>query len=103
MPDDTDKLFSGFMNHDYILTFSVADPAKKKQLVELCEGPWMGDEVSEGTWEATNSLSPDDLEKAIMEIIEDGDRAAYYYLTPQLESGMPGVAPSKRIFRVVLS
>ena len=91
------------MNHDYILTFTVADPERRKQLVTLCEGPWMGDEASDGTWEVSNSLSPDELEKAIMDIIEDGDRVAYYYLTPQLESGMPGVPPSKRIFRVVLS
>jgi hypothetical protein len=103
MPEDADPLFSGFMNHDYILIFTVADPARHKQLVELCEGPWMGDEVGRGTWEVSNSLSPDELEKAIVDIIEDGDSAAYYYLTPQLESGMPGVAPSKRIFRVVLS
>ena len=97
-----EQLFSGFMNHDYVLTFTVADPKRRERLVELCEGPWMGDEVTHDTWEISNDLSPDDLEQAIVDIIDDGDRAAFYYLTPQISSGMPGVPPSKRIFRVML-
>lgn len=90
MPRD-DKLYSGFMNHDYVLTFSVADAANKDKLVALCRGPWQGDEVTPETWEISNELSPDDLERTIVELLGDGDRAAYYYLSD-----------SKRIFRVVL-
>jgi hypothetical protein len=91
------------MNHDYILTFTVADPDARQKLVALCEGPWMGDEIANDTWEVSNDLSPEDLERAIIEIIADGDRVAYYYLTPPMSSGIPGVADSKRIFRVVIS
>lgn len=90
MPRDT-KLYSGFMNHDYVLTFSVADATSKDKLVALCRGPWQGDEVTPETWEISNDLSPDDLERAIGELLGDGDRAAYYYLSD-----------SKRMFRVVL-
>ena len=98
-----DRLLSGFMNHDYILTFTVADPAKRQQLVDLCEGPWQGDPVTADTWEVSNELSPDDLEQTIVQLIDDGDRVAYYYLTPAMESGIPGVPPSKRISRVVIA
>ena len=98
-----DRLFSGFMNHDYVLTFTVSDPARRAKLLALCEGPWMGDEITADTWEVSNDLSPDQLEEAIVALLGDGDRAAYYYLTPPIESGTPGVQASKRIFRVVLS
>jgi hypothetical protein len=98
-----DRLLSGFMNHDYVITFEVADAAARKQLLKLCEDDWDGDAITASTWEISNDLSPDDLEKAILAHLGDGDRAAYYYLTPAMSSGMPGVADAKRIFRVVLS
>jgi hypothetical protein len=105
MPDDRpdDRLLSGFMNHDYVLTFSVADEAKQTKLVALCEGPWQGDEIAANCWEISNELSPDDLERAVLEVIDEGDRVAYYYLTPPMSSGIPGVPESKRIFRVVIN
>jgi hypothetical protein len=90
MPRDN-KLYSGFVRHDYILTFSLADDASRARLVELCKGPWQGDEVTPGTWEISNALSPDALESAVGELLGDHDRAAYYYLSD-----------SKRMFRVVL-
>ena len=90
MPRDA-KLYSGFMNHDYVLCFHIADEADRHKLVELCTGPWQGDEVMPGTWEISNSLSPDQMESAIVELMSDGDRAAYYYLSD-----------TKRLFRVVL-
>jgi len=83
---------SGFMNHDYILSFSIEDPERQASLVELCRGPWQGDEVTPSTWEISNELSPEQMEKQILELLKDGDRAAYYYLSD-----------TKRIFRVVLS
>jgi len=98
-----DRLLSGFMNHDYVLCFSVKDPARREKLVELCAGPWQGDEVTADTWEISNDLSPEDMEHAIIDVIDEGDRVAYYYLTPPMSSGIPGVADSKRIFRVVVS
>jgi len=98
-----ERLLSGFMNHDYVLTFSIADESQRKKMVQLCEGRWMGDAITDDTWEISNELSPDDLEKAVLELLGEGDRAAYYYLTPALSSGIPGVPDSKRIFRVVLS
>jgi len=90
MPRD-DKLYSGFMNHDYILTFAIADEASRARLVELCRGPWQGDEVTPATWEISNTLSPDEMERTILGLMGDTDRAAYYYLSD-----------SKRMFRVVL-
>ena len=90
MPRDN-KLYSGFMNHDYVLTFNVQDPANRAKLVELCGGPWQGDEVTPSTWEVSNTLSPDQMEKAILDLLGDNDRAVYYYLSD-----------SKRMFRVVL-
>jgi hypothetical protein len=87
-----DKVYSGFVRHDYILTFAVADAASRAKLVELCKGPWQGDEVTPDTWEISNELSPDDMERAIGDLLGDHDRAAYYYLSD-----------SKRMFRVVLS
>jgi hypothetical protein len=101
MPDD--PLLSGFMNHDYVLTFSIADDEQRAKMVALCEGPWQGDAVTAHCWEISNDLSPDDMERAIAELLGEGDRAAYYYLTPPMSSGIPGVLDSKRIFRVVLS
>lgn len=89
-PDE--PLLSGFMNHDYVLTFSVDDAERRGKLVELCKGPWQGDEVTTFTWEISNDLSPDQMEKQILALLKDGDRAAYYYLSD-----------TKRIFRVVLS
>jgi len=90
MPRDS-KLYSGFMNHDYILSFSVDDAEDREKLRTLCRGPWQGDEVMPGTWEISNRLSPDEMESAVVELLGDQDRAAYYYLSD-----------SKRIFRVVL-
>jgi hypothetical protein len=90
MPRDN-KLYSGFMNHDYILTFSIAEEANRVRLVELCAGPWQGDEVMANTWEVSNTLSPDQMERAILELMGDADRVAYYYLSD-----------SKRMFRVIL-
>ena len=85
------KLYSGFVRHDYILTFSIQDADRRARLVALCEGPWQGDEVTPATWEISNTLSPDDMESSIADLLEDQDRAAYYYLSD-----------SKRMFRVVL-
>lgn len=90
MPRDN-KLYSGFVRHDYILTFSIRDDASRARLLALCAGVWQGDEVTPGTWEISNALSPDALESAVGELLGDEDRAAYYYLSD-----------SKRMFRVVL-
>jgi len=98
-----DPQLSGFMNHDYVLTFSVANAERREKLIALCRGPWMGDEVTADAWEVSNDLDPDAMEAAVAELLEDGDRAAYYYLTPPMSSGMPSVADAKRIFRVVIS
>jgi hypothetical protein len=87
-----DELRSGFLNHDYLLTFEVKDAAQRAKLVALCEGDWMGDKVTEATWEVSTKLAPDAIEKTLLEILGEGDRAVYYYLSD-----------SKRIFRVVLS
>ncbi len=91
MPRDN-ELRSGFMNHDYVLTFDVKDATKRDKLDALCEGEWLGDRVSETTWEVSTKLSPDAIEKALLDILGEGDRAIYYYLSD-----------SKRIFRVVLT
>jgi len=85
------ELRSGFLNHDYLLTFEIADAAKRDQLVALCEGDWLGDRVTATTWEVSTKLSPDSIEKTLLEILGENDRATYYYLSD-----------SKRIFRVVL-
>jgi hypothetical protein len=90
MPRDN-ELRSGFLNHDYLLTFEVADPERRAKLSELCEGDWMGDRVTDTTWEVSTKLSPDAIEKTLLALLADGDRATYYYLSD-----------SKRIFRVVL-
>jgi hypothetical protein len=91
MPRD-DNLYSGFVRHDYILTFDIQNETSRQKLVELCRGPWMGDPVTPTTWEVSNTLSPDQMERAILDILEDGDRVVYYYLSD-----------SKRMFRVILS
>lgn len=84
-------LYSGFVGHDYILTFAIAEDEARRRLVELCAGPWQGDEVTPGTWEVSSELSPDDMETAIVALLGDGDRVVYYYLSD-----------AKRMFRVVL-
>jgi hypothetical protein len=90
MPRDN-RLYSGFVNHDYILTFSIADAVSRARLIELCKGPWQGDEVTAHTWEVSNTLSPDEMERTIVDLMGENDRAAYYYLSD-----------TKRIFRVIL-
>jgi hypothetical protein len=91
MPRD-EELRSGFMNHDYILTFDIADEDQREKLSVLCATEWQGDKVNATTWEVSNKLSPDALEKTILDLLGDGDRAVYYYLSD-----------SKRVFRVVLT
>ncbi len=86
------KVYSGFVRHDYILTFSIEDEQSRARLLELCAGPWQGDEVTRDTWEISNALSPDEMETTIGELLGERDRAVYYYLSD-----------SKRMFRVVLS
>lgn len=86
-----DQLYSGFVRHDYLLTFAIADEENRKRLIALASGPWQGDEATPGTWEVSNDLSPDEMETAIVELIGDGDRVVYYYLSD-----------AKRMFRVVL-
>jgi len=90
MPRDP-NLYSGFVRHDYLLTFAISDGESRARLVELCAGPWQGDEVTPGTWEVSSELSPDDMETAIVALLGDGDRVVYYYLSD-----------AKRLFRVVL-
>ena len=86
-----ERLYSGFVSHDYVVSFDVSDAERRARLVALCSGPWQGDEVTTTTWEISNDLSPDDMERAILDLLDDGDRAVYYYLSD-----------SKRIFRVIL-
>jgi hypothetical protein len=90
MPRDR-KTYSGFMNHDYVLTFQIADEASRAKLVALCDGDWQGDEVNATTWEVSNTLSPDAMERTLLDLMGDDDRVVYYYLSD-----------SKRMFRVVL-
>ena len=89
--DGSRPVGSGFMNRGYLLIFQIADQANHQKLVELCEGEWQGDRVTESAWEITNELNPDQMEKTIADLLGDDDRAAYYYLTD-----------AKRMFRVVL-
>ena len=91
MPRD-EELRSGFMNHDYILTFDIADEDKREKLATLCATDWQGDRVNAATWEVSNKLTPDAIEKTILDLLDEGDRAVYYYLSD-----------SKRVFRVVLT
>jgi hypothetical protein len=97
-----ERLISGFMNHDYVVTFAIADATKRQRFAALCAGAWQGDEVTETTWEISNDLSPDDMERTVLDLIDEGDRVAYYYLTPPMPSGIPGQPETKRIFRVVI-
>jgi hypothetical protein len=85
------RLYSGFVLHDYVLTFHIQSPERRARLIELCAGPWQGDESTPTTWEVSNTLSPDEMERALLEILEEGDRVVYYYLSD-----------SKRMFRVLL-
>jgi hypothetical protein len=59
------------MNHDYVLTFSIRSEEKARTLVELCKGPWQGDEVTSFTWEISNDLNPEQMERQILE--DEGD------------------------------
>ncbi len=105
MPQDQnqDRPTSGFMNNDYVLSFSIARREKRRRLIALCEDDWMGDEITEHTWEISNDLNPDEMERTILDVIDDGDRVAYYYLTPPMASGRPGTPDAKRIFRVIIA
>ncbi len=85
------RLHSGFVRHDYILTFSIADDGARRRLAERCAGEWLGDEVTDTTWEVSNDLGPDAMERALVEVLGEGDRAAYYYLSD-----------AKRMFRVLI-
>ena len=42
MPRDN-RLYSGFVLHDYVLTFHVVDDARRAKLVELCSCACLGD------------------------------------------------------------
>ena len=86
------QLGNGFMNRGYLLVFQVADAEKRRALVELCEGEWQGDRITDAVWEITNDLEPDEMEQTVASLLGDGDRAAYYYLTD-----------AKRMFRVVIA
>jgi hypothetical protein len=98
-----DRLLSGFMNHDYVVTFHIADPQAHAQLTKRCEDDWDGDRITDHTWEISNDLSPDAMEAAIATHLSEGDQAAYYYLTPPMSTGIAGAPDAKRIFRVVIS
>jgi hypothetical protein len=82
---------SGFVRHDYILTFDVADLVRRDALRRWCKDELDGDEITGGTWEISTDLDPQDLERRLLGILAETDRAAYYYL-----------ADAKRIFRVDL-
>lgn len=85
------RLHSGFVGCDYVVTFSIADAEARRKLIALCAGEWQGDEVTETTWEVSNELGPDDMERALGELLGEGDSAAYYYLSD-----------AKRLFRVLV-
>jgi hypothetical protein len=82
---------SGFLRHDYILTFEIADPAKRVELVGWCESELQGDEITSSTWEVSTRLDPHELERRLLGFMGDEDRVAYYYLSD-----------TKRVFRVDL-
>jgi hypothetical protein len=86
------ELRSGFMTHDYVLTVEIADAGRRAELTRLCSEDWAGDRVTAATWEVSTKLSPDAIEKTLLELLSEGDRVVYYYLSD-----------SKRIFRVVLT
>ena len=83
---------SGFMNHDYILSFQISDQAQSAALGTVCADEWQGDLVLGTTWEISNDLSPQEMEARILSFLSEGDRAVYYYLSD-----------AKRIFRVDLT
>jgi len=68
MKRDEGPLPSGFMNHDYVLTFSIKSAAGLEKLVSLCKGPWQGEEVTAFTWEISNDLNPEQMERQILEL-----------------------------------
>lgn len=82
---------SGFLRHDYVLTFDVADPARLEALRQWCKDELMGDEITSGTWEVSTDLGPQEMERRLLDFLAETDRAAYYYLSD-----------AKRIFRVDL-
>lgn len=88
---------SGYVRHDYVLTFQVADETRRTELLAHCEGPWQGDPVTDTTWEVSTDLSPADFEVELAAFLSPGDRAAYYYLVAPASAG---ATASKRLFRV---
>jgi hypothetical protein len=82
---------SGFLRHDYVLTFDVADAAKREALRAWCKDELDGDEITTATWEVSTDLDPHEIERRLLEFLAETDRAAYYYLSD-----------AKRIFRVDL-
>jgi hypothetical protein len=81
----------GFVRHDYVLLFSVRDAERRARLESVCARDWEGDHVLDGAWEVSSTLGPDAFESALLDLLGEGDRAAFYY-----------VSDSKRLFRVVL-
>ncbi|MCC7539936.1 MAG: hypothetical protein IT379_27190 [Deltaproteobacteria bacterium] len=88
---------SGYVRHDYVLTFQVRDDARRAELAAKCDGPWQGDAVTDTTWEVSTDLSPADFEAEIASFLSPGDRAAYYYLVAPASAG---ATATKRLFRV---
>ncbi len=85
---------SGFTRADFVLTFTIADLARRADFAALCASEWGGTEITDTTWELATALAPAELEQAISRHLAHGDRAAFYYLTS------PG-PDAKRLFRVV--
>ena len=82
---------SGFLRHDYVLTFDVADADRREALRAWCRDELVGDEITGSTWEVSTDLDPHELERRLLSFLAEADRAAYYYLSD-----------AKRIFRVDL-
>ena len=82
---------SGFLRHDYVLTFEVADPVRREALRVWCREELAGDEITASTWEVSTELGPHEMERRLLAFLDEADRAAYYYLSD-----------AKRIFRVDL-
>lgn len=82
---------SGFLRHDYVLTFEVADTERREALCAWCRDELVGDEITGSTWEVSTDLDPHELERRLLSFLAETDRAAYYYLSD-----------AKRIFRVDL-
>ena len=89
------KLYSGFVRHDYILAFSIEDeegePGARLVEASLREAPGRGTRSRPRRGRISNTLSPDEMESTIAGLLGEHDRATYYYLSD-----------SKRMFRVVL-